>query len=215
MDRRIGILLLTLVFVSTSSTFALSTVDLRSNIEEYGNCEVWEVLDKDKLSSVSIKCKSEPNEEERQGWVQISVLKDKTYLEFKYSESIKDSKNRGMRVEHIGDNAVVLKPAKTSRYADDPINVRYSIDEEEFKEDTFTFRDYFLYPFASKEIEREDLSEWITVIETAKNIEFYFEIKKKPAATITLEESEKAVKDFRERIRSLDQQENTDQELEE
>ncbi|MXZ55107.1 MAG: hypothetical protein F4227_08065 [Gammaproteobacteria bacterium] len=59
------------------------------------------------------------------------------------------------------------------------------------------------------------MSELITEIETANSIEFDIDGEESPAATIKLEESEEAVKDFWERISRLDQQEDTDQKQEE
>ena len=67
----------------------------------------------------------------------------------------------------------------------------------------------------TKKFARDELSELITEIETANSIEFDIDGEESPAVTIPLEESEEAVKDFRERIRLLDQQEDTDDEVEE
>ena len=59
------------------------------------------------------------------------------------------------------------------------------------------------------------MSDWITEIETAESVEFDIDSEYSPAATIMLEEAEEAVKDFRERITLLDQQDDTDQNAEE
>lgn len=59
------------------------------------------------------------------------------------------------------------------------------------------------------------MSDWITEIETEESVKFDIDCEDSPAATIMLEEADEAVKDFRERIRLLDQLDDTRQKTEE
>ncbi|MYD46398.1 MAG: hypothetical protein F4W92_08610 [Gammaproteobacteria bacterium] len=214
MAKRIGILLLlTTALAATSSLFA-HIIDRRDNLKDYGNCQIWEEREEEQLSLVSLLCYSAPNEEERQAWVRISVSKDEATLVFRPSKPIivaEDSSTIHYGIVQELGNMVLELP----KPPEDSIQVRYRFDEEEFEEDTFTFNDYELFPFANKKINRDELNDWFTEIETANSIEFDFDGKDTPAATIVLEESEEAVKDFRERVSLLDQQENTELEYEE
>lgn len=213
MGKRTGLVLLMTVFVATSSLFA-HIIDRRANLEDYGNCQIWEDREEENLSLVSLLCYTVPNEEERQAWVRISVSKDETTLVFRPTEPItlaEDSTTNHYGISLELGNGVLELPEPP----EDSVQVRYRVDEEEFEEETFTFNDSEFFPFANKKITRDELSDWFTEIETANSFEFDFDGEDTTAATIMLEESEEAVKEFRERIRLLDQHKDTDQEAKE
>ncbi len=214
MVTRVSLLLLMIVFAVTSSLSALSYIERWQNRNEYGNCEVSEILKGENISTVSLSCISEPDENKRNAWMRISVSKDETTLI--YSPTMPRSYGEDptfvpQSFEELDGKLAFKLPEPPT----DSVNVRYRIDEEEFREDAFKPHQHFFYTYVTKKFARDELSELITEIETANSIEFDIDGEESPAVTIPLEESEEAVKDFRERIRLLDQQEDTDDEVEE
>lgn len=208
MVTRVGILLLMIVFAGISSLSALSYIERWQDRTKYGNCEVSEIIKGENISTVSLLCISEPDENKRNAWMRISVSKDESTLI--YSPTMPRSYGEDPTFIFQSFEEVDGKFAfKLPEPPTDSVNVRYRIDEEEFREDAFKPHQHFFYTYVTKKFDRDELSELITEIETANSIEFDIDGEESPAATIPLEESEKAVKDFRERISLLDQQEDT------
>ena len=213
MVTRIGTLLLMIAFAGTSSLSALSYIERWQNRTEYGNCEVSEILEGENISTVLLLCMSAPDENKRNAWMRISVSKDETTLLFRPTMPVsygEDPTFVPQSFEEVDGKFAFKLPEPPT----DSVNVRYRIDEEEFKEDAFKPHQHFFYTYVTKKFDRDELSELITEIETAESIEFDIDGEESPAATIKLEESEDAVKDFWERISLLDQQEDTDQKQE-
>lgn len=173
-----------------------------------------DILKGENISTVSLLCISEPDENKRVAWMRISVSKDETTLI--YSPTMPRSYGEDPTFVPQSFEEVDGKSAfKLPEPPTDSVNVRYRIDEEEFREDAFKPHQHVFYTYVAKTIDREELSDWMLEIETVQSIEFDIDGEESPATTIPLEESEEAVKDFRERISLLDQQEDTAEEQEE
>ncbi|MYD46399.1 MAG: hypothetical protein F4W92_08615 [Gammaproteobacteria bacterium] len=216
MAKSVGVLLLMILLATTISTFALSTsFDRWENLKEYGNCEVWEQRSEAALWNVSLMCELAPNEKENQAWFRITVYKDITVL--RYLPPILRPEKPTNTPDSTGLDDE-LDGKQLSETPDESIKIRYRFDEEKFKVDKFelfTDLESSGKTVAKKEIDRDELSDWFTELETAESFEYDLVGEEFPSVKITLEESEEAVKDFRERINLLDQQRDTDQEAEE
>ena len=187
MITRIGTLLLMIVFAPTSAMFALGTSwDRWLNLEEYGNSEVWEQRPGGILWKVTLMCKSVPNENAYQAWFQITVSKDKTFLKF-LPPTLPPENRRN--VPDSSESNDELDGVRLSEPPEESTQISYRFDEEKFKVDTFEFItdiENSGKTIAFKEIDRDELSELITEIETAESFEFDIDGEESTAVTIPL-----------------------------
>ena len=188
MAKYLGSTLVALCAFFASLVFANTRIE-PADSQEYGNCEVREYRsDTDSVTSVSLSCESHSKEEDVKAWMTLSV--------------------RGGE----GKSYWFLKPIVVVPHSEDSIKVRYRFDEEDDKEEVFSFRDYITYTIATKEIDEKALERLLSDIEETEEIEFDFEGNASSVSKISLGESaSKAVKDFRERIKLLRGSENSEQ----